>query len=530
MKQKKMHLKKFNLHPITTFILLTVLVMILSSILSFLQVQVSYSRVNSVTKSLESTIVAVEGMFNVSGFQYIISNAANNFVAFTPLSTLLIGLIGLSVAYSSGLIDTFIKRCTLNVNNKTITFIIIFLATISSIINDVGYVMLIPLSALIFLANGRNPLLGITASFCGVAFGYGATLFAGTTEMSLVPITESAASLIDSVHVGMLSNIVAIVISTVVVSLVGTFVIENIILKRIGKYKVSSEDGLGDTKEIKLESVSLEEQKRLEIEAKEKKGLRNALIAAILVILLFTYMIIPGLPGSGLLLDMNETGYMYQLFSPNSYLQDGFTYLVSVLFLATGLAYAIGARTLKSDKDLIEKSYLYLKDVGYLVILVFFASQFIAVFKKTNIGTVIVASISNIIKGIGFTGLPLIFVILILIAISGLFVTTQSAKWTVLAPSVVPVMMQANLSPQFTQFVFRAADSMTKGFTPLLAYFVIYLGYLNIYNTEKEPISIKKALSFIAPYCLIISITWIFLVCMIYVVGIPIGPGVYANS
>ncbi len=229
MKRKKMHLKKFNLHPITTFILLTVLVMILSSILSFLQVQVSYSRVNSVTKSLESTIVAVEGMFNVSGFQYIISNAANNFVAFTPLSTLLIGLIGLSVAYSSGLIDTFIKRCTLNVNNKTITFVIIFLATISSIINDVGYVMLIPLSALIFLANGRNPLLGITASFCGVAFGYGATLFAGTTEMSLVPITESAASLIDSVHVGMLSNIVAIVISTVVVSLVGTFVIENII-------------------------------------------------------------------------------------------------------------------------------------------------------------------------------------------------------------------------------------------------------------------------------------------------------------
>ena len=241
-------------------------------------------------------------------------------------------------------------------------------------------------------------------------------------------------------------------------------------------------------------------------------------------------MIIPGLPGSGLLLDMNETGYMYQLFSPNSYLQDGFTYLVSVLFLATGLAYAIGAKTLKSDKDLIEKSSLYLKDVGYLVILVFFASQFIAVFRKTNIGTVIVASISNIIKGIGFTGLPLIFVILILIAISGLFVTTQSAKWTVLAPSVVPVMMQANLSPQFAQFVFRAADSMTKGFTPLLAYFVIYLGYLNIYNTEKEPISIKKALSFIAPYCLIISITWIFLVCMIYVVGIPIGPGVYANS
>ena len=530
MRKTKMKFKKFTFHPITSFILLTFGVMILSSILAFFEVQASYSTINSSSLSLENTLVAVEGLFNFEGFKFLISNAARNFVSFTPLSTLLIGLIGLSVAHASGFIDTFIKRGTLNLNNRTITFILIFIATLSSIINEVGYVILIPLSALIFLANGRNPLLGITASFCGVAFGYGATMFAGSTEINLVPITSEAALLIDGTfHVGMLSNLIAIIIASIVVSIVGTFIIEEIIVKKIGKYRNSDSNISTETKEIKLENVELEEQKRLEIETREKKGLKNAFIAFMVIILLFMYMIIPGLPWSGLLLDMNESAYINQLFGVNSYFQDGFTYLVSILFLVMGIAYAMGAKSIKNDKELIEKASYYLKDVGYLVVLIFFAAQFIAVFKKTNIGTIVVASISNLIKDLPFTGLPLIVTILILIAFCSLFVATQSAKWTILSPVIVPLMMQANISPQFAQFIYRAGDSMTKGLTPILAYFVIYLGYLNIYNTEKEPITIKKALSFVSPYCLIISITWILIVVLMYIVGLPIGPGVYPS-
>lgn len=530
LKRKRKRLRKFNFHPITSFVLMTLVVMIVSSILSAIQLQVSYSTVNPQTFELEKNMIVAEGMFNFEGFKFIISNAARNFVSFTPLSTLLIGLIGLSVAYASGLIDTFLKRKTLGMNNKTITFILIFVATISSIINEVGYVILIPLSALIFLANGRNPLLGIVASFCGVAFGYGATLFAGSTEINLVPITIDAAYLIDSeFHVSMLSNLFAILISTVVVSIVGTFIVENILLKKIGKYKTSDDEVNSETREIKLDAVAAEEQKRIELDIREKKGLKNAFIAFLVIIFIFVYMLIPNLPGSGLLLDMNESAYINQLFGVNSYFQDGFTYLVSILFLVTGIAYAIGAKTIKNDKDLIEKASIYLKDVGQLVALIFVAAQFIAVFKKTNIGTIIVAAIANIIKEISFTGLPLIIIVLVLIALCGIFVTTQSAKWSLLAPVVVPLLMQANISPQFTQFIFRASDSMAKGMTPLLAYFVIYLGYLNIYNNEKEPITIKKALSFISPYCLIISITWILIVALIYIVGLPIGPGVYPS-
>lgn len=524
--KKKVRYKKRAIHPITMFIMLTFFTIVLSSILSFFKIQASYSKINA-SGQLESVAVSVVGLFNSTGIKGIISDAAKNFASFAPLTTLLVGLIGLSVAHASGLIDTFIKRVTLKINNKTLTFIVIFLATISSIINEVGYVILIPLAALIFLANGRNPLLGITAAFCGVAFGYGVTVFAGSMEINLLNYTQQAAYLVDTnYHVALLSNLFVIIASTIIVSIVGTIIIENVISKKIGRYHIYTEEQHSETKEIRIEDVEKEQQKRLEEEINEKKGLRNALITFIIFTLLFAYMITPHLPGSGLLLDMNEKAYINQLFGEKAYFQEGFTFLISFLFLTTGIAYAIGAKTVKNDKELIDKATSYLKDVGLLCALIFFAAQFISVYKKTNIGTVVVAFIAGLVKDLPFSGLPLVVAVLLLIAISGLFITTQSSKWSIFAPVVVPLFMQNNITPEFAQFVFRAADSMAKGFTPLLAFFVVYLGYLNIYNTEKDPITIKKAISYIKPYYLIIGITWILIVALIYITGIPIGPGV----
>ncbi len=523
---KKIRLKKHKLHPITTFLILILLIMILSSILAQFNVQVSYSAAVG-NGELEKVVVPVKGMFNATGFKYLVSNVASNFANFVPLSSLLIALIGLSVAHASGLIDTFIKRNVSKLNGNNLTFIIIFLATISSIINEVGYVVLIPLAALMYEANGRNPLLGITAAFCGVAFGYGASFFAGTTEIILVPITEMAARLVDSsFHVSMLSNLFAIIVSTIVLSIVGTIIIEKVIAKRIGRYKNNEDFVKDETKEIKLESVEEEEQKRLEKEVKEKKGLKYALIATIIFLLSVTYMIIPNAPLSGLLLDGTQNAYIDQLFGDASYFQSGFTFIFSSYFFITGIAYAIGAKSLKNDKELIEKCTEFMKNIGYLILLVFVASQFIAIFKETNIGDVIVGSLTNVLIDLKFTGVPLLLTVFVFTFICGLFVTSQSSKWTIMSPVVVPLLMRANISPQFAQFVYRAGDSLAKGFTPFLAYFIIFLAYLNAYNKDNESISVRKAMSFVSPYVLIIGITWLFIILLFYLVGLPIGPNV----
>lgn len=526
--KKKLKLKKFYLHPVTAFILLTFLVMVLSGIFSLFEMQATYSKINSTTGELETTLVTVENLFGFSGLKYIISNAAKNFMSFTTLSTLLIALIGLAVTQATGLLDAFIKRALVKIDNKKITFIIIFLATISSLINDIGYVIIIPLAALIFLKNNRNPLAGIIAAFCGVAFGYGVTLFVGSMEVNLVSTTEQAARLIDSsYHVALSSNLIIIIISSIILSIIGTLIIEKITIPKLGRYRDVND--LAKTSEIKIvESVEEEEQRKLALEIHEKKGMKNASIVAIIFALFFIYSLIPNLPFSGMLLDMNETTYLGQAFGPNSYFQDGFTYMVSLFFILTGIAYGIGAKTIINDKELLIEVSKSMSEVGILIPMVFFATQFIAVFRKTNIATIFTAWGANLINSLEFSGVPLIILIIIVIAITNIFNTTPTAKWTILAPVVIPKLMQANISPEFGQFILRAADSMTKGITPLLTYFVIFVGYLNIYNSNKKrPITIGNSLKLIMPYCLIISLVWLVIILLWYLTGLPLGMGVY---
>ena len=168
-----------------------------------------------------------------------------------------------------------------------------------------------------------------------------------------------------------------------------------------------------------------------------------------------------------------------------------------------------------------------LNNIGSIIILIFVVSQFIAVWRKTNIGTIITIWLTNILEQMQLSGIPLIIITLIFIAVANIFLTSPASKWAIFSPVVVPMFMQSNIGPQFAQIVMRVGDSMTKGYTPLLASFVIYIGYLNIYNLNKEkPYTIRKSLQLITPYFLLISVAWIILVVLWYVVGLPIRPGV----
>ncbi len=525
--RRKLKLKKFYFHPILMFIVLMFIVMILSSILSFFQMQATYNTVNATTMDLEPTLVVVENLLNFEGMKFIISNAAKNFISFAPLVMLLISLIGISIAEATGFIEAFSRRWVSKLNKYQLSFIVIFLGTISTLINEIGYAILIPLVAVIYLQNNRNPLLGIITAFCGVSFGYGVSIFVGSIETWLIPYTTSASHLIDTnAHIALTSNLFIIIASSIILSLVGMVTVEKFIAPKLGRYREKEE--VQKTEELSLIDVQEVEQQKIAEEKREKKGLRLAVFVGIIVIFLFIYMIVPDLPYSGLLLDMKEKTYLNQLFGDNSYFQDGFTYMICLFFLFMGLAYGIGAKTIKNDKEVIEKATVSFNKVGSIIILIFVASQFIAVFKKTNIGTIITAWLANVLNYLDFNGLPLILLVVFLIAIANLFLTTTVTKWTIFAPVVVPTLMQSNVSPQFAQFILRAGDSMTNGVTPLLACFALYIGYLNIYNLDKsKPIGIRQSIKYIMPYFLIINATWILLLVGWYIIGLPIGPGVY---
>ena len=525
MDKKKLKLKKFYFHPVTVFMFLTIFIVILSGIASLFEMQATYKSINTNTNELEPTLIAIENLCSVKGIKFIFSNAMTNFLSFAPLGTLLVSLIGLAIAEGSGLIETFSKKYIKKMPNWLLTFLVIFIAIMSSLINEVGYTILIPLVALIYFINGRNPILGIVTTFCGVAFGYGISIFVGSTDIALRDYTENAARLIDSnYHVALSSNLIFIVISTIIISIIGTIIIEKIMVDKIGHYK--REEDESKTEQYRVINYEEEEQKKLEREKNEKRGLRHALIVSILLLLLYIYSLIPGLPSSGMLLDSSAKAYVDQIFGDKAYFQQSFTYMVAIYFILTGIAYGIGSRNIKSDKELWNNASDKFKNIGGLILLMFIFSQFIAVYKESNFGMVLNTYLANLLEQLNISGIVLIIVAMLFIAIGNIFYTGAASKWMIFSPIVVPMFMQSNITPEFAQVVMRSSMSMTNGVTPFLASFVIYIGYLNVYNLNKnKPYTLRESLKLVTPYFLLISVAWILLIIGWYLIGAPLGAG-----
>lgn len=524
--KKKLRLKKLKIHPITTYLILIFFTFILSFILSTLKIQTTYTTINTTDLSVVQNTAMVENLFNFDGLKYIISNASKNFISFAPLSMFLLISIGISVLESSGLLDYLSKKIFSKISSKVLTFIIIFLGIISTIINDIGYLILLPLAAMIFKAKKRSPVAGVMAAFCGIAFGAGTTLFVGSMEVNLIPHTTSVARIVDEIyHVSLTSNLYIMIATTIILSIVGTLIVEKLIVPKYGRL---NEKRSLDDDDVDVIDVDELEQEKLNRDYNEKKGIKRTIIVSIILIFIFIYSVIPGLPLSGLLLDMSEKTYLKQIFGENSYFQDGFTFMISLLLIIPSLAYGFGAKKFKSDRDVFDICHDNLDNLGGVLILVFLASQFIALFKKTNIGIVLTGIIANVIDSMKFGGIPLLLISIILMVLCGLFVTTPQVKWQILAPAIIPPLIQSNISPQFVQFIFRACDSISKGITPLAPFFVIFLAYMNIYNDNKnDNIGVFSAIKTIMPYCLIISATWLIIIIGWYIIGLPIGPSVY---
>ncbi len=516
--------KKKTLSPITVFIILIVGTIILSAVLSFLgKIEInnkypfswlsqgSYSSLNSVTGKLETQVIEVESLLNTKGLQYIISNFVSNFVSFAPLGMILIAFIGVTVAEKSGLFKALSLIRKETSPKWVFTFILVLLGVISSLFTDLGYVFLIPLGAIIFSLQKRNPIAGIVAAFAGVAGGYGVSAFVSSFDTSLALYTNAGAQILDSKYnVPLFGNIFYILIATIIISIIGTIITEKIILPKLPNKK-------DDIDEIQI------------LDRRQKRGLLFTALADIVLLIAFIYMIIPNcpLPGAGLLLDTASEGYINQLLGANSYFQQGLVVIVSAILFISGIAYGLGSKTIKNDNDIIDFITASKNNIGYLIILLFFASQFIAIFKKTNIGTIINISLIEMIRDLNITGLPLVILFFIIIMLGSFLLTSPTLKWSIIAPTIVPIFMQSNISPEFVQVIYRSAASPINILTPLLAYYVIYLAFLQIYNTNDEVVTMKKSFSYMMPYALIFALTFLILIVIWYIIGLPIGPGVY---
>ncbi len=498
--------EKITLNPVMTFLILILLTIVLSGFLNLIGFEATYNKIDVTTGEYTVTSESVESLLSLSGIKYIFTSTVSNFTSFTPLSMLIIVLIGIGIMEKSGFIKTTFTILTKYCKRFTITFWLVLISVLSSIAGDLGYVIMIPIAALMFSYGRRNPLLGIVAVYAALTAGSGINMLLTSVDSEMLKYTLVNAANIDVNYT--LSTMCFIFIMTVAVLLVSvviTIITEKISVNNVDKYEFK------------------EEKKELRLGKREYRGLIFSITAGALYLLIFIYNIIPGLPFSGNLLDYTQDFYIDKLFSYDSFFSNGFVFIVTIFFIILGLFYGIGAKTIKNNNDFCEDLTHSLDGTGRTLILIFLGSILINVFKKSNIGTVLTVTLTNLLGNSSLAGVPLIIALFAISALSTLFLTGSTSKWAIISTSAIPLFMNNSLSPEFAQVIVRFGECMTIGITPLLAYFTVYIAYLEKYNQQDNPISLFRTLKYQAVYGILVGILLLALAIGWYLIGMPIG-------
>ena len=490
-------------HPATIFLLLSVIVIIASEILFRAGVSVEYIGFKD---GVETTIkTSVKSLMNLEGIKVILTRALPNFIGFAPLGVVLIAMLGIGISESSGLISVILRLIVLKTPKRLITSVVVFTGIMSNVASDVGYVILIPLGAIIFHMMGRHPLAGFAATFAGVSGGFSANLLIGTVDILLAGFTNSATSIINPNYtITSTANYYFMVVSTFLLTIVGTIVTEKIVEPSLGKYEGDVDDS---TEKLKMEITNI-----------EKKGLFFAILSIIIFSIIIALLVVPK---NAVL--RGENGDI--LRSP---FMNSLVVIISLVFFIPSVVYALITKKFKSDKDIASAMTKSMSSLGSYLVLSFFASQFVYYFSYTNIGTIISVTGANLLKASGFTGIPLIVTFVILAAFINLFMGSASAKWAIMAPIFVPIFMQLGYSPELTQLAFRIGDSTTNIITPLMTYFAMILVFAEKYTVKKEnekSSGIGTIASMMLPYSIFFLVSWIILLIVWMLLGLPIGIG-----
>ncbi|MEG0577843.1 MAG: AbgT family transporter [Clostridium sp.] len=484
-------------HPVTIFFMFCLAIIVISGICAKLGVTVNYEGID--TKTLEKTQMTVSAvsLMSADGIRYMLTSAVKNFTSFAPLGTVLVAMLGVGVAEGTGLISASIRKLVLSTPKSLITAVVVFAGVMSNVASDAGYIVLVPLGAVIFLSFKRHPLAGIAAAFAGVSGGFSANLMIGTIDPLLGGISTEAARIWDATYtVAPTANLFFMIASTVLITVLGTIVTEKIVEPRLGKYK-------GDDS-VDVEGITNEEQ----------KGLRYALIALIVLVAIILVMTVP----SWGILRHPKTGDL--LKSP---FMDGMVPIILLAFLVPAIAYGIGSGSVKSDKSIVKAMSKSMASMGGYIVLVFVASQFVAYFSHTNLGTILAVKGADFLKNTGINGIPLIIGFVLLAGFINLFMGSASAKWAILAPIFIPMLMQLGFSPELTQVAYRIGDSTTNIISPLMSYFALIVTFAEKYDKES---GIGTLISTMVPYTVVFLIGWIVMLVIWYMIGLPLGPGV----
>ena len=479
--------------PATLFVVLAALIVVLSGVFSLMGV-------TAVHPGTGKTL-AVVNLFSKEGIRLMWSKAVSNFSGFAPLGMVLVAVIGAGAAEKSGFLGAFMQKMLGSASSAMVTFAIMFIGINGNIAGDAAFVVMPPLAAIIFLGMGRHPLLGMFAAYAGVAAGFCANIALGLSDALAYGYTEAAARMIDPNYLASPAiNYYFLVASCIVLSVIGTVVTEKFMAPRFEDVDLSKYDY---------------DKKAAELTPQQNKALKIGIMSFFITIAVIIAMCLGDDPVLG---DAN-TGSLMAATSP---FMSGIIITVSLILFVPGAVYGFFSGRYKNDKDMFADVVAAFKDMAPYILLCFFCAQFTNYFSWSNLGAIIAIKGAGALKEMNFTGIPLVIGLVIVSCIVNIFIGSASAKWAILAPVFVPMMMILGYDPAITQTAYRIGDSITNPLSPLFYYFPLILGFARRY--EKDT-GMGTIIANMMPYSLAFTITWIILLIAWIVFDLPLGPG-----
>lgn len=484
--------------PAVLFLLLMGFTMLLSALLSM----VSFDAVDP-RNGEQLKVVNLLGGAALTAFT---SDLVTTFTGFHPLGVVLVAMLGIGVAEHLGFIHAGLRALLAVTARGLLTPMLIVVALLSHLAADAGYVLVIPLGGVIFYAAGRHPLAGIAAAFAGVSGGFSASFVPVALDPLLAGITQQAAQILEpTATINPLNNYYFTTFSSVLIIALGWWVTDRVIEPRLNR-SAGQGGGLdGDMSAMpKFEAPT----------AAERRGLRAALLTMLASLLLLTLSAWSGTSpwrsGTGAL-TANDAPLMRSIVA-----------LIFLLFLLPAIAYGIAAGTVKTHRDVVAGMTKSMESMSYYLVLVFFMALFIAAFNKSNIGVLIALEGGEALKALGLPVAVTLLGIILITVLSDLFLGSASAKWALLAPILVPMLMTAGISPDATQAAYRIGDSTTNIITPLMPYFALVVVFCQKYRKDA---GIGTLLALMLPYSIVFLLAWSLLLVAWLSLGLPLGPG-----
>ena len=482
-------------HPVVIFWGLIALVILFSHLFYLMGASVTYQAINPDTNQTEEVTTAVRSLLTADGIRFMYAGVITNFMAFTATGVIIVAMLGVGVAETSGLVKALIRKLVAIAPPAAFTYILVAIGILSSIAADAGYLVLIPLAAAAYLSVGRHPLAGLAASFAAVAAVFSVNIFIKPLDGILTEITNDAIHLLNpnasiSLTANLWFSIASVVLLTVVVSLISDKVIE----PRLGKYEGATE--VGGT----------------EVTREEARGLKYAGWALLAILVFFMLLWLP--PGAPL--RNADTGALVA----DSPFMNGLIVFIAFAFLAVGWAYGRGAGTMTSTLDVVKAMEKAIAGLGGLIFLLFVISQFNAFFTYTNMATLAAVKLGNWLETAGLGALPLLVGFVFVVGVLDLIMTGAIPKWAIFAPIFVPLLMRLNVQPEAVLAAYRVGDSPINSVTPLNAYFALIVSFARVYQKDA---GVGTVIALMLPYVIALFIAWPILLAVWQILGLPWG-------